>query len=139
MRLKLFIAIFALTAGVFVITWKHDHGPRPAIFAAGYSLAQAREHAAAEHKPVFAMATASWCAPCQVLKHGPLAEPEVEKYIGEHFVTAYVDVDDDRAGAEEMQAISIPLLVLYAEDGKEMRRLEGAVPTALLKAWMEGK
>jgi thiol:disulfide interchange protein len=81
--------------GVFVVLMIVRGGggtaERPALFAPGLTLAGARAASAETGKPVFALVTADWCAPCQALKRGALSDPEVAAYLREFTIPVYLD------------------------------------------------
>jgi len=51
--------------------------PVPEIFDKTVSLQTALDESAKSGKPVFALLTADWCAPCQSYKRGALANKEI--------------------------------------------------------------
>ena len=53
----------------------------------------AREEARRSNKPVFAYFTASWCAPCQDLKHTTWADAKVDAALRK-FVPIKIDIDE---------------------------------------------
>lgn len=127
MHRRLLIIGVALVALIALLS-RQGASARPAIFSEGLGLVRALERGRAMDKPVLALATADWCGPCQELKHGALSDPRVETLVRERFVAAYVDVDARKDEAAQMRVIGIPLLIVYAPDGKECRRVEGVVP-----------
>ena len=100
------------------------------------SLASATARAAKEGKPVFAVATATWCGPCQNLKRDSLSDPEVLRLIGEHAVPVMVDVDKDREGAVALRVRGIPLTAVVV-DGRIVARLEGYQPPGAYRSFVE--
>ncbi len=115
----------------------------PASFAAHTTLDAALTESAESGKPVLALVTADWCAPCQSLKRGALADPRVTDWIGAHVVPAYVDGTD--AELEQTQhdlrllRIEVfPTLVLLDSQGVEVSRRTGALSAGKLLTWLEG-
>ena len=67
---------------------------------------------------------ADWCGPCQMIA------PVIEELAGEYEGKAKVvklDVDASQETAQKYGVMSIPAL-LFFKDGKEVERLNGALP-----------
>ncbi len=64
---------------------------------------------------------APWCAPCKM--QGPIVE-EVSKEIGDKAKVAKLNVDENKAKAEEFGVMSIPTLKIF-KDGKEVEDMIG--------------
>lgn len=79
-----------------IISLIRGPAPMPDVFSDGYTLAQAREVSAETGKPIFALATADWCGPCQSLKRGALQDPEVIAMISEYSVPVYLEDGENR-------------------------------------------
>jgi thioredoxin 2 len=80
--------------------------------------------------PVLIDFWASWCGPCRAVA------PEVEKLAGQragHVIVAKVDTDalPDVAGRYGIR--SIPTIILF-RDGKEAKRVMGAMPASSIAA-----
>ncbi|QWC19493.1 thioredoxin [Halorubrum sp. 2020YC2] len=81
-----------------------------------------------EHDVVLVDCYADWCGPCQMM------EPTMEALAAEtDAAVAKVDVDANRAVAQQLGARSIPTLVLYA-DGEAVERFVGAQDRATLES-----
>ena len=74
---------------------------------------------------------ASWCGPCKV--YGPVLEEVAGEY-GTRIALRRVNVDEDRATANEYGVSAIPLTLVFNGDGKLAKKLVGAVPAEELKA-----
>ncbi|MCC6679027.1 MAG: thioredoxin family protein [Phycisphaerales bacterium] len=111
--------------------------PVPAVFAARLSLEQAIERSTASGKPVMVLATADWCGPCQRFKRGPLSDPVVARYIGEHFEAVYMDVDEQGELASKLGVESIPA-VRILRPGRAPAALDGYAEKDQLMKWLEG-
>jgi thiol:disulfide interchange protein len=75
-------------------------------------------------KPVLLDFTASWCPPCQVMKHEVWPNPRVASAVNEGFVPVLVDVDDPKNAevAQRYGVRSIPTLVVVDAQGKVLRQ-----------------
>ncbi len=76
---------------------------------------------------------ATWCAPCRAL--APSFEAVSRSFAGQLRFGA-VDIDHEPALAEALHIHSIPTLVAF-ENGREVGRVSGALPAALLTRAVE--
>ena len=67
---------------------------------------------------------AEWCGPCKALA------PVVEE-ISTHIDVAKVNTDDSSGLAAELSIRAVPTLILF-ENGKEIKRITGTRPKAVL-------
>lgn len=74
--------------------------------------------------PLLVDFSAEWCPPCQRMK--PVIAGIQEKYAGKLTVLV-VDVDKNRALAQMYKVESIPLLLFFDKEGKQVHRQEGAL------------
>jgi thioredoxin 1 len=85
-------------------------------------------------KPVLLQLGAHWCPPCrqQVPVMVELANEQTA------FLTAYVDVDEHPDKARDYGVSSIPVLIFFDADGKELFRHVGFFPKKdILTQWKE--
>ena len=75
-------------------------------------------------KPVLLDFTASWCPPCQVMKHEVWPNARVASAVNEGYVPVLVDVDDPKNAevAQRYGVRSIPTLVVVDAEGKVLRQ-----------------
>ncbi len=110
--------------------------PVPAPFDPSVTLNQAL-NAAGSDKVVLVLATADWCPPCQQLKRGALANPEVSEAIRSRTVPVYAD------GTQQLDASFAPLgiggfpTMVAVRDGVVLSRLVGAVSARSLLEWLD--
>ncbi len=83
-------------------------------------------------QPVVVDFWASWCGPCQMV--GPLIEQLSEEMPETKF--AKVNVDDELDLVRKYKVESIPTLLIF-DDGKEVKRMIGALPKAAIKQFIE--
>ena len=97
---------------------------------ADLNLEAALVKAKAEKKVVFADFWAEWCGPCKMMIAKVFIQPEIGKYFNEHFICVKVDVEaaENKEITGRYKITSLPTLAFIAADGKELRRVEGAIP-----------
>lgn len=109
------------------------HAGVPPMFSEGLTLAAANSRASGEGKLVLAMATASWCPPCQQMKKGTLRDANVEAIVREKYLPVYLDVSDNSspgvAEAGPLNVSGIPAFIVL-KDGQEIARTVGAMSPA---------
>lgn len=77
---------------------------------------------------------AAWCGPCRAM--APTFAAVAQELAGE-VVFAKVDTEAEPALAARFEIRSIPCLVLL-QNGRELRRISGALPRAQLVQWLRG-
>ena len=75
-------------------------------------------------KPILLVFSASWCQPCQIMKHNVWPSPEIVCAVGAAFIPVLLDVD-----AAENQSIArrcgieiIPTILVVNSEGKILRQ-----------------
>jgi thioredoxin-like negative regulator of GroEL len=111
--------------------------PVPLAFAGKPTLASAVEASKRSGKPVVALVTADWCAPCQSLKRSVLTDPRIERLILEGSEPAYVDFDTSREAVAGFSIKSIPAIVVLKGD-VPVARMEGLLRTESYVEWLTG-
>lgn len=111
--------------------------PVPPGFDKSTTLDAALARAATDGKPVVALVTADWCGPCQALKRGSLADPQVAAWIRGNALTAYVDgTESSNPDLARLRIEAFPTMVMINK-GQEVARLSGDRETALVLAWLK--
>lgn len=98
------------------------------------AMAEAR----AKNKPAFLYFTATWCGPCQSLKHTIWADPSVEKALS-GYVPIKIDIDQFGDLARQYPSDGIPHFVIVDGQGKVMRQTTGAMDSKEFLDWLNGK
>lgn len=98
------------------------------------AMAQAR----AANKPAFLYFTATWCGPCQGLKHTTWADPAVAKALSS-YVPIKIDVDQFANLARQYPSDGIPHFVIVSGDGKVLRDYTGTLQPKEFVDWLNGK
>ncbi len=81
---------------------------------------KAKAESAATGKPILLDFSASWCPPCQVMKHEVWPDPLVGQAAGTDFIPVLVDIDipENKALAQKYGVSSIPRIILVDSEGK---------------------
>jgi thiol:disulfide interchange protein len=93
------------------------------------SYPAALEEARGGGKRAFVYFTASWCGPCQTMKHTTWADREVEAALRD-FVPVKVDIDEHPDLARQYNVDGVPTFVVLDATGTVLRDWSGASPPA---------
>lgn len=72
------------------------------------TLTQAISTAQESGKPVVAIATATWCGPCNAYKSSTLADESIQSMLTGEAVTVMIDVDQNQADAQRLGVQYLP-------------------------------
>lgn len=95
---------------------------------------EALKKAQDEKKDLFVDFFAEWCGPCKMMASEVFTQTEVGEYFNAHFVCVQVDVDakENKDIAKKYNVTALPTMVFINREGKELRRVQGAVPAESL-------
>lgn len=106
------------------------------------SFEQAAATAAEQDKLVFVLATADWCGPCQQLRGGPLASPDLQAHINRLAVPYKLDVTNaeslsqaDAQLAANLNVGGIPALYLIDQNRNVVASTVGSMSESSLSSW----
>lgn len=142
---KMGVVLLVLVLGLVAFSvFSKQKAPTPAALQTDATLTDAVAASATDGKVVFVVAHADWCGPCQRLKRGALADPEVAQWLetNTHAVSLDVTKMDDstpqwvKQAADSLAISGIPAMVLM-RDGKVVSRQVGSMSAADLLAWLK--
>jgi len=113
-----------------------SEAPTPSALATPMTLEAAIASAAEQDKIVFAVATASWCGPCQTYKRTTLADERVQAWLDHNAVGIMIDVDQDKEDAGRLQVRSMPSTYII-KDGTIVTTFTGVVSKKRLMEALE--
>lgn len=103
-------------------------------------LSEALGESARSGKPVLADFSATWCPPCQVMKHEVWPDARVAKAVNEGFIPVALDADaaGSRGPAQQYGVEAIPTLLALDSQGKVLRQAH-FLNVAGLRDFLAGK
>ena len=104
----------------------------------GDALPKAMDAAKVRAKPVLVYVTASWCGPCQEMKHSTLADERVAAVIRDDFEAVKLDLDANRQLAGQLGVEAIPFFAVLGADGKVVRSQVGYMSAEQMLKWLKG-
>jgi thiol:disulfide interchange protein len=102
--------VLGISAPADTIPWRTD-------FAA--ALAESRTSG----KPLLLDFSASWCPPCQVMKHDVWPDPAVNTAVTANYIPVFMDADSPATqdAARRYQVETIPRIIVVDADGKVLK------------------
>jgi len=100
------------------------------------TLDQAKQESKSTGKPVLAYFTASWCGPCQRMKHDTWPSAAVQTALA-RFIPVKIDVDASHDIAVQFAVENIPRIQIIAPDGTPGRAHIGGLSASELAQWLE--
>jgi len=91
------------------------------------SLAQAKQLAKSENKPLFVFAHASWCPTCKQMEHEVLNQKALGDVYNKDVVNVAIDIEspDGRELNTQFPIRATPTLIFFTPDGSVVRKIEG--------------
>lgn len=94
--------------------------------------------AAKENKPVVALFSASWCAPCKRFKSTTLKDPNVRAFLDDKVV--FVEMDGEKGEGPDLvkryRVMGYPTLVIVDKTGALMDKKIGLLPPGEFLGWL---
>ncbi|MEZ6164402.1 MAG: thioredoxin family protein [Phycisphaerales bacterium] len=118
------IVVLLLLALPNVISLLRGPAATPDVFSAAYTLEQANQLSIEQGKPVFVLATADWCAPCQALKRGAMVDPGVVELINQRTIPVYLEESQSIDDIRSLGVRAYPT-TLIVQQGEVIARIEG--------------
>ena len=86
-----------------------------------------KERSVKEHKPIFYMLYASWCAHCNKMKSEVFTDTLVINYMKKNFICAWQDVEKGEGDffRKKFGVRFYPTFLFLNEDGKELYNVSG--------------
>jgi thiol-disulfide isomerase/thioredoxin len=122
-RAMALVAALAIAGDGGKIQWGTNHAR---------ALAEARESG----RPLMIFFTAEWCGPCKALKAGAFSDENVVK-ASEGLVRLLADADRNPEIFQKYAVESMPTVIFFDPDGKEVGRLKNRSPEAVASQFKE--
>jgi thiol:disulfide interchange protein len=129
--------LFAILCGVSAVTIASKLWQPKEIVPWRTDFAAAREAARRDSKPMLLYFTASWCGPCQEMKHITWSDSAVEKKLRD-YVPVKIDIDADTPTALQFGVEPIPAFVVLDKEGNIVKRTDGLMEPMEFLAWLGG-
>lgn len=137
------VLIVIAISSLALLTRSCGHPPVPPFFDRSVTLEEAGARSMRSGRPVLALVSADWCAPCAELKRGALADPRIAAWITQNTEPVYIDMTRvngrDAAGQaiiEQLRVNAYPSIVITSQ-GKYIAGVEGAIPADDLLKWFQ--
>lgn len=98
------------------------------------SFKDALKKAQQEKKDLFVDFYADWCGPCKMMASEVFTQAEVGDYFNTHFVCVQINVEaiENKEISKLYNVTALPTMLFINRSGKEVRRVQGAVPPETL-------
>jgi thiol:disulfide interchange protein len=132
--------VLLLAAALLVVREMRGPGSAHGQWIDGWErgLAAAQE----ARRPFVALFTADWCPACRTLNKEALSDAGVKAAMSD-FTLVKVDLSHQGApgteAARQYDVRSIPTMILFDAEGRQVDRIVGAPPAAELVRWLDGR
>ena len=98
-----------------------------------------KQSAQVSNRPYLAYFTAKWCMPCRMMDESTWTDPNLAWYMKQNYFAAKIDIEDfdGYAYAEQYKVQAYPTILLFAPDGKLLKRIEGSVTGSKLLEYLK--
>ncbi|MEM9166235.1 MAG: thioredoxin family protein [Planctomycetota bacterium] len=142
-----FLIIIALSIGTIAFMQMRSNQAAEAVssglFAANSTFSDAVQQARETERPVFVLASAEWCGPCQTMKRTTLADAEVQDRLLARAVPYLLDVtsmgdlsQEDGELAQSLGVTNIPAAYLIEPDGTVRTAFRGMRSKESFLEWL---
>lgn len=130
----LLIAVYLLLPMLKGLYYRVQSAPADGI-AWRMDLPAALAESARTGKPVLADFSATWCPPCQVMKHEVWPNAQVAKTVNENYIPVALDADADGSNgpAQQYGVRTIPTVLILDSKGKILRAAHSLDVAGLLR------
>jgi thioredoxin-like negative regulator of GroEL len=128
--------VAAVLCGVMLIVGISRMNDAPEIVPWRTDFLAARNESASSNKPIFAYFTASWCGPCQSLKHTTWADANVAKAL-QAYVPVEIDIDTHQDLAARYAPEAVPTFVVLDRDGAATKTESGVLSPDEFISWLD--
>ncbi len=135
-RLWPMVVVVAAAAGGLPAAAEGRVASRDSAIVFSTDLDEVRDRARESGRPAFVAFGAVWCPLCRRMEEETLLDPAVQQLAGE-LVWGKVDVDRNRALAEEWGVEATPTIFLLGPDGRVLWRIVGGPPADELAAMLQ--
>ncbi len=103
------------------------------------SFPAVKQSAQINNRPYLAYFTAKWCMPCRMMDESTWLDPGLAWYMKQNYYAAKIDVEDfdGYALADQYKVQAYPTIILFAPDGKMLKRIEGSVTGSKLLQYLK--
>lgn len=129
------VIVFLIVAGLAAVTGLSSFLTPKEIIPWRSDFAAASAEAKAANKKLMVDFSATWCGPCQSMRHSTWSDGKVAEEL-RNYVPVQVDVDRQQALVERFGVRAFPTLIVMDDHGQVIRSEEGALDAEDFLAWL---